>query len=569
MNSLPAQFMKKIKFLVFIGLLLFTGLLTQAQTGFPKTYSQAVVVAGEKHAAQVGVDIMKKGGNAIDAAVAVQFAMAVTQPRAGNIGGGGFMIAHIGDTTVALDFRERAPLKATSDMYIVNGKLQNQLSREGVLAVGVPGSVAGMLKAHKRFGVLPLKVVMQPAIELAQKGFPISLMMANMLNENATVFAKYTGSEHYFTKKNGTPYREGDIFVQKDLARTLKRIAKHGRAGFYTGATADYIVKTMQEYNGLITHKDLKNYEAIWRKPITTTYNGYTLYLMPPPSSGGIVIAQMLKMLAPYKLKEMGYNTAKYVHLLTEVMRRAYADRNYFLGDPDFIDIPIETLLSDAYIDKRMKSFDPQKASLSAELKHGEIPAFEESLNTTHFSVVDKWGNAVSITTTVNGWFGSKVAVEGAGFFLNNEMDDFTAKPGEPNQFGLVQGKANAVKPGKRMLSSMTPTVVMKNGKVRMVLGAAGGPRIITNVLQCFLNEAVFGMNAMQAISAPRFHHQWYPDYIRYEAYGIDKAAREKLKSMGHQLKVGSVGRGHIIFVDKDGVHGAPDPRGVGSALGY
>lgn len=561
--------MKNLALLVFSVFFLLFSKQINAQTGFPKTYAHAAVVAGEKHAAQVGVDMMKKGGNAIDAAVAVQFAMAVTQPRAGNIGGGGFMVAHIGDTTVALDFRERAPKKATTDMYIVAGELQPQLSREGVLAVGVPGSVAGMIKAHKRFGKLPLKVVMQPAIDLAQNGFPISLMMANLLNENAATFAKYEGSKHYFTKKNGNPYHEGDLFVQKDLAKTLKRIVKHGRAGFYSGPTADYLVATMQKYNGLITHEDLKNYKAIWRKPITTKFNGHTLYMMPPPSSGGIVIAQMLKMLLPYDLKAMGYNTAKYVHLVTEVMRRAYADRNYFLGDPDFISVPLDTLLSSTYIHNRMQSFQPQKASSSEDLKHGEIPGFKESINTTHFSVVDKWGNAVAITTTVNGWYGSKVAVNGAGFFLNNEMDDFTAKPGEPNQFGLVQGKANAVEPGKRMLSSMTPTVVMKNGKVRMVLGAAGGPRIITNVLQTFLNGAVFGMNAMQAISAPRFHHQWYPDEIRYEAYGIDKTARKKLKAMGHQLKIGSVGRGHIIFVDDEGVHGAPDPRGVGSALGF
>lgn len=561
--------MKNFRFLVLSCSFLLFGHFTYAQIGFPKTYDQAVVVAGEKYASQVGVAIMKKGGNAVDAAVAVHFAMAVTQPRAGNIGGGGFMVAHIGDSTVALDFRERAPQKATSGMYIVNGKLQTHLSREGVLAVGVPGSVAGMLKAHKRFGKLPLKVVMQPAIDLAENGFPMSLMMASLLNEYATTFNKYEGSKHYFTKKNGKSYHEGDIFVQKDLAKSLKRIVKHGRSGFYSGPTADYLVETMQQYNGLITHEDLKNYKAIWRKPITTKFNGYTLYMMPPPSSGGVVIAQMLEMLAPYNLKEMGYNTAEYVHLVAEVMRRAYADRNYFLGDPDFISIPIDTLFSKSYVNNRMESFDLHKASSSDALKHGKIPAFKESINTTHFSIVDKWGNAVAVTTTVNGWYGSKVAVEGAGFFLNNEMDDFTAKPGEPNQFGLVQGKTNAVKPGKRMLSSMTPTVVMKNGKVRMVLGAAGGPRIITNVLQTFLNGAVFGMNAMQAISAPRFHHQWYPDYIRYEAYGIDKNAREKLKSMGHKLKVGSVGRGHIIFVDEKGVHGAPDPRGIGTALGY
>lgn len=540
-----------------------------AQIGDPKTYEHAIVVAGEPHAAQVGVDIMKKGGNAIDAAVAIQFAMAVTQPRAGNIGGGGFMVVHIGDTTVALDFREKAPLQARKDMYIIDGKLQPMLSREGVLAAGVPGSVAGMIKAHKRFGKLPLAVVMAPAIKLAREGFHISLSMANLLNEHATVFSMYEGSSHYFTQENMEPYHEGDLFIQEDLAETLQRISDHGRAGFYSGPTAKLIVETMQQYNGLITLQDLKEYEAIWRKPIKKEFKGYTLYMMPPPSSGGVVIGQMLTMLEPYNLVEMGYNTARYVHLVSEVMRRAYADRNYFLGDPDYIAQPIDTLLSKAYLRKRMENFQWDKASSSEVVKHGKIPGFSESINTTHFSVVDKWGNAAAITTTINGWYGCKVAVEGAGFFLNNEMNDFTAKPGEPNMFGLVQGKVNAVKPGKRMLSSMSPTVVMQDGKVRMVLGAAGGSRITTAVLQIFLNGAVFGMNAMEAISAPRFHHQWYPEYIRYEKYGIDKVSREKLKVMGHNLKVGSVGRAHIIFVDKNGLHGAPDPRGNGYAAGY
>lgn len=540
-----------------------------AQIGSPKTYENAAVVAGEPHAAKAGVQILKKGGNAVDAAVAVQFAMAVTQPRAGNLGGGGFMIARMGDETVALDFRERAPFDATHNMYIKDGKLQPMLSREGALAVGVPGSVAGVLKAHKRYGKLPLKVVMQPAIKLASEGFHISLSMAQLLNENAEAFAKYDGSEHYFTKKNDELYREGDLFVQKDLAKTLERIVKNGREGFYSGPTADMIVKTMEKYDGLITHKDLKQYKAIWRKPLKVDFHGYTLYLMPPPSSGGVAIAQMLTMLDPYNLKDLGYNTAKYVHLVTEVMRRAFADRAYFLGDPDYTDLPMNTLLGETYLKKRMESFDWEQATSSKVLSHGKIPEFKEEINTTHYSVVDKWGNAVSITTTLNGWFGSKVAVDGAGFFLNNEMDDFAAKPGEPNMYGLIQGEVNAVEPGKRMLSSMIPTIVTKNDEVSMVLGAAGGPRIITAVFQIFLNGAVFGMNAQEAVSAPRFHHQWYPDYIRYEDFGINKTAREKLKEWGHTMEVGSVGRAHIIFVDDNGVHGAPDPRGNGFAAGY
>lgn len=541
-----------------------------AQIGEAKTYEHAVVVAGESHAAKAGVKMMKKGGNAVDAAVATAFAMAVTQPRAGNIGGGGFMVIHMGDTTVALDFREKAPLKATQDMYVVNGELKPKLSTKGILAVGVPGTVAGLVTAHKRFGELPLKVVMQPAIELARNGFHVSLSMAQLLNKHADVFAKYEASEYYFTKKNGEPWREGDLFVQKDLAKTLERIAKHGMEGFYQGPTADMIVATMEKYGGLITHKDLKQYEAKWRDPITVTFNGYTLYMMPPPSTGGLAIAQILTMLKPYNLKKLGYNTAKYVHLVAEAMRRAFADRAYFLGDPDYVDIPMKELLSKEYNRNRMESFKWHEASSSEVIGHGKIPEFTESINTTHLSVVDPEGNAVSLTTTLNGWYGSKVAVAGAGFFLNNEMNDFTLKPGEPNMYGLIQGKVNAIEPGKRMISSMTPTIVMKNGEVRMVLGAAGGPRIITAVLQIFLNGAVFDMNAMQATSAPRFHHQWYPDYIRYEKYGINKVARMKLKEMGHTLKTGSVGRAHVIFVDERGVvHGAADPRGQGVAAGF
>ncbi len=541
-----------------------------AQIGQPKTYEHAVVVAGEEHAAEAGVEILRKGGNAVDAAVAVQFAMAVTQPRAGNIGGGGFMIAHLGDTTVALDFREKAPLKATQDMYIVNGEYQQNLSWEGALAVGVPGVVAGMMKAHKRFGELPLEVVMQPAIKLAREGFRISLAMARLLNENAEVFSKYEASEYYFTKENGQPYHEGDLFVQKDLAKTLERIAEHGRKGFYSGPTADMIVTTMKKYNGLITHEDLKQYEAKWREPITATFNGYTLYMMSPPSTGGLAVAQILKMLKPYNLSTLGYNTARYVHLVSEAMRRAFADRAYFLGDPDYVEIPMEELLSVEYNRNRMQSFEGGEASSSEEIGHGKIPEFTESINTTHFSIVDDEGNAVAITTTINGFYGSSVAVGEAGFFLNNEMNDFTAMPGEPNMYGLIQGKVNAIEPGKRMISSMTPTVVMKGENVRMVLGAAGGPRIITNVLQTFLNGAIFGMNAQEAVAAPRFHHQWYPDYIRYERFGIAKNNRMALKEMGHTLEKGSVGRAHIIFVDDEGMlHGAPDPRGQGYAAGY
>lgn len=541
-----------------------------SQIGYAKTYQNAVIVSTEGHASRAGVEILKKGGNAVDAAVAVQFALAVTSPSNGNIGGGGFMVVRMNGKSYALDFREKAPLKATQDMYIRNGKAQRELSTQGALAVGVPGSVAGMVKALKRFGNLSLETVMQPAIELARDGFRLPLSTAQSFNRNADDFSKYEATEHYFTNKNGEPYREGDLFVQKDLAKTLQRIAENGRAGFYTGPTADMFVKTMEKLGGLITHKDLKSYEAVWREPLISSFNGYKLYLMPPPSSGGIVITQILEMLKPYDLRDLGYNTAKYVHLVTEAMRRAFADRAYFLGDPDFVDIPIEKLISEPYNLKRMESFDWNKATPSETLSHGKIPAFKESMQTTNYSVVDKWGNAVAVTTTLNGGYGSGVVVGGAGFFLNNEMDDFTSKPGVPNMFGLIQGKVNAIEPGKRMLSSMSPTIVTKDNEVRMVLGAAGGPRIITAVLQMFLN-GFLGMSAQEAVSAPRFHHQWMPDKLYYEPFGIDKTSREKLKRWGHTLQRSHVATANAIFVDEEGLrYGAPDPRdGTGTAAGY
>jgi gamma-glutamyltranspeptidase/glutathione hydrolase len=564
--------MKKSRLLLFSFILfLFAAETASAQIGWTKAYEKAVVVTAEKHASQIGKEILQQGGNAVDAAVAVQFALAVTLPRAGNIGGGGFMVIHLNDdTNTTLDYREQAPAKAGPDMYIREGEYVPELSREGVLAVGVPGVVDGMVKALNRYGSMPLETVMQPAIRLARDGFELSWIQAQTLNSYRETLLKYESSRSYFTKADNTLYKEGDLFIQKDLAETLERIATEGRAGFYSGKTAHIIVKEMERHGGLITRKDLQNYESKWRQPVQTEFRGYELFIMPPPSSGSIAIAQMLEMMEPYDLKEMGYNTAEYVHLVTEAMRRAFADRAYFLGDPDFVDIPRDTLLSKSYNDNRMESFQRYQASSSDSIGHGEVPGFRESTETTHFSIVDSAGNAVSVTTTLNGSFGSKVAVGGAGFFLNNEMDDFTAKPGEPNMFGLIQGKANAIAPGKRMLSSMSPAIVTKNDSVRMVIGAAGGPRIISATLHNFLNMAVFEMNAAEAISAPRFHHQWLPDKLYYEEFGISKNNRLLLRGMGHQLETGSVGRAHIIHVDAKGMrHGAPDPRGNGAAEGF
>lgn len=543
-----------------------------AQAGWAKSYENGIVVSAEKHASQVGKQIMQQGGNAVDAAVAVQFALAVTEPRAGNIGGGGFMVLHMTDgTSTALDFRERAPGKASKNMFIKNGEYQPDLSRRSALASGVPGVVDGMIKALERYGNLPLETVIAPAIKLAREGYRLTWLQAQDINDKVDEFKKYRSSTKYFTKKDGTPYKEGDLFIQKDLAKTLDRISRMGRDGFYSGITADQIVAEMERQGGIISYSDLKNYESKWRDPVKTSFNGYDLHIMPPPSSGSIAIAQMLTMLEDYNLKKLGFNSAKYIHLITEVMRRAFADRAHFLGDPDFVNIPQSELLTENYNQQRMESFKWDKASSSDDISHGDPIQVKESTETTHFSIVDSDGNAVAVTTTLNGSFGNKLAVDGAGFLLNNEMDDFTAQPGEPNMFGLIQGKANAVAPKKRMLSSMSPTIVTKNDSTRMVLGAAGGPRIITATFHNFLNMAVFGMEPQKANSAPRFHHQWMPDKLYYEEYGLSPDTKEKLKEWGHTMSVtGGVGRAHTIYVDEQGLkYGAPDPRGDGAAEGY
>jgi len=543
-----------------------------AQIGWTKDYDNAVVVTAEKRASDVGKQILKQGGNAVDAAVAVQFALAVTLPRAGNIGGGGFMVIHMADgTTTALDFREKAPELATRDMFIRDGEYQPGLSRRSILASGVPGVVDGMVKALERYGIMPLETVMAPAIKLAREGYTLSWDQAQTLNNHADSFLKYDSSQKYYTRSDGEKYKEGELFVQQDLAETLERIALRGRKGFYSGRTADLIVNEMERHDGLIGYRDLRNYESKWRNPVKTEFKDYTLHIMPPPSSGSIAIAQILTMLEKYDIENLGFNSAEYVHLVTEVMRRAFADRAHFLGDPDFVEVPQKELTDKSYLRERMQSFSWGQAGSSDEIGHGNITGFSESSQTTHFSIIDKEGNAVGVTTTLNGSFGNHIAVGGAGFLLNNEMDDFTAEPGEPNMFGLIQGEANAIEPGKRMLSSMSPAVVTQNGNIKMVLGSAGGPRIITATFMSFLNLAVFGMNAQEAISAPRFHHQWQPDKLFYEEYGLSPDTRNLLEEWGHHPeKTSSVGRGHIIFVDGEmNRHGAADPRGNGTVEGY
>lgn len=553
-------------------IIVFLALPATAQVLNSKSYENALVVSADEYASEVGNEILQKGGNAVDAAVAIEFALAVTLPRAGNIGGGGFMVIRMADgKAAALDFREKAPQQAHRDMYLVNGKYKSELSRRGALASGVPGTVDGMIKALERYGRLPLDVVMEPAIRLAEQGYKLTYSQAQSLNAYKERLEEYESSKKYFTKGDTTLFKEGDLFVQKDLAQTLKRVARFGREGFYAGPVADAIVNEMRRNGGLITYEDLYNYESKWREPLKISYKNYDLIIMPPPSSGGIVVAQVLKMIEDYPIKQMGHNSAEYIHLLTEALRRSFADRAYHLGDPDFWEVPQQELISDDYNQQRMNTFDEDNATSSSSLAHGEIPIYEETTETTHFSIVDEEGNAVAVTTTLNGSFGSYLAVDGAGFMLNNEMDDFSAQPGKPNMFGLLGGEANAIAPGKRMLSSMTPTIVEKDDKLNMVLGAAGGPRIITATIQSFLNVAEFGMRAQLATSVPRIHHQWFPDVLQIDAFGLNADTEAILREKGHKIfELPTIGRAHNIFVDADGLlNSGVDPRGDGHASGY
>ena len=559
---------------LFLLLIVFAGRQATAQVGFTKIYDNAAVVSATQEASEAGIEIMRLGGNAIDAAVAVKFALAVTFPAAGNLGGGGFMVIRSADGDVhTLDFREMAPGAAHRDMYLdEDGEVIDRLSTFGHLASGVPGTVDGMITALERFGTLPLEVVMEPAIRLARDGFILSWREASALNRSRDRFSTFEGSRMYFTKPDGEDFTEGERFIQTDLAHTLQRIAREGRDGFYAGETADLIVREMQENGGIITHEDLQNYRSVWREPIQVQYRDYTMHLMGPPSSGGIAIAQMLQKLEPFNLRRMGYNTPQSIHLIAEVTRRVYADRAEFLGDPDFFEVPQSQLLNPAYNRDRMRSFNPSRATPSEEVSHGDPVGFTESVNTTHFSVVDKAGNAVSLTTTLNSAYGSFVSISGGGFLMNNEMDDFAIKPGVPNQFGLLGGDANAIEPGKRMLSSMTPTIVTRGGELYMVLGTPGGSTIMTTVLQVFLNVVEFGMNIQQAVAAPRFHHQWMPDLLYYEPFTFNNPTRERLEWFGHNLNPRRfyTGQANCILVNENGgIETGADPRGMNFASGF
>ena len=566
------MYKRSVFYLLLFALLVTAPVQGIAQLGTPVPYENGVVSSTDKHASAAGLEMLQRGGNAVDAAIAVQFALAVTAPHAGNIGGGGFMMIHLEDGTVrALDFRETAPARATRDMFLdEDGEYIPERSRVGGLASGVPGTVDGMINALERHGTLPLEIILQPAINLALEGFPISHQLAEILNLRTEELSLFEGSKAVFVRSDGREWRAGDRLIQRELGETLQRIARQGRNGFYSGVTARLIVQEMERTGGIITLRDLRNYKSVWREPVKGEFNGYDIYMLPPPSSGGLVVRQILGMIGDIDTTQTQFNSAEYIHLLTESMRRSFADRNYYLGDPDFVDIPAKELVSDSYLKSRMNDFNPVQATSSEDISEGDITISEQTDETTHFSVIDRNGNAVSVTTTINGWFGNYVTVTGAGFLLNNEMDDFSAKPGEPNMFGLIGAEANAIEPNKRMLSSMTPLIAAKDGKVRFIAGGAGGPRIITATLQNFLNIVLYGMNIQESISAPRFHHQWLPDQIYFEPW-FSPDTKALLKAKGHTVTtMPNIGRTHNVYIDEEGKRfGAADPRGYGTVKGY
>lgn len=541
------------------------------------TAHNGMVVSAKPEASQAGLEILKQGGNGIDAAVAVGFALAVVHPAAGNVGGGGFMVIRFADgETTSFDYREKAPAAATRTMFLdASGEPVSDLSREGHLASGVPGSPAGLLLAHERYGKLPLDDVMAPAIRLADEGFRLSTGNAAGFNRRFRVWSQFEGTRKYFTK--GSPdrqYQAGELFVQKDLADVLRRIRDSGHDGFYRGRTAELIAAEMERGGGLITLDDLASYEAVEREPISGTYREHTIISMPPPSSGGVALIQLLNAVEPYDVRGLGYQSSSTVHLMGEAMRRVYADRAEWLGDPDYFDVPVEALVEKSYMRDRMSDFDPYEADSSAEIDHGN-PLAMESTETTHYSVVDSEGNAVSVTTTINGSYGSDVVVDGAGFFLNNEMDDFVAKPGVPNMYGLLGSEANEIEPGKRMLSSMTPTIIEDpEGRLFMVIGSPGGGRIITIVFQVILNVIDHEMDIQEAVNARRVHHQWQPEVLSYEALGLPEDVRRNLITRGWALEERRQwGRADGITVHHlgDGVllRGGADRRGEDVAVGF
>ena len=533
---------------------------------------RGMVVSAEPIAAQVGLQILKKGGNAVDAAVATGFALAVTYPVAGNIGGGGYMVIHLPDgRNTAIDYRETAASLAYRDMYLdKNGNFSPELSQVGVLSAGIPGSVAGLLYALEKYGTMKIAEVIQPAINLAEDGFPLSASNAKSLEITLKEFEKYPSSIKIFSKE-GIAYKEGDIFIQPDLAKTLLEIKNLGRDGFYKGKVAELLLNQMKTLGGNFSREDLENYKPVEREVVKGKYKEFEIVSMPPSSSGGIALVQMLNILENFSFQKDEWNSSNYIHALVSVMKFAYADRSMHLGDPDYFNIPQKWLLSKSYTMKLFGQIS-DKSILSENIKPGNPGENKESEETTHYSVMDKHGCAVSVTTTINSAYGSKLVVEGAGFLLNNEMDDFSGKPGVPNQFGLIGSVANEIQSGKRMLSSMTPSIVLKNGKPVLVVGSPGGSTIITTVLQVILNVLEFDMSLEQAVNSPRIHHQWLPDEIYYEPFGIAKDVKFNLLAMGYKFGT-ERGLGLVEVIKYDQVTGefigVSDKRGSGSAEGF